>query len=467
METDVDIQKESTTGDIMNRKTMKTVEGEDETVKSLKLELDIKHKENEALKETYLKKLGEMTTGYDIKIMQAEEKLAATLKELDTLILGHEKALKDKECEIEKQRQMITSYQKSCKVSRFNKICERDDVIRLKPKGKKGSHKDLSLFKCEFIGCESINVDTVKCNMCHKWVCEDCNGVSAAKLKSITEKCKSVYFLCKICDDNRHEFHDNSVGLSVEVMNNGEERMDPATGNINQIMKSFQEMFEKQITVMESKFKAVIENKLDEKMTTMSALTEDQKEQVQNEIPAKARPRSYSSALNGTEDFRLIMQEAKNQEIIEEREKVRREKNFIVHGLEEIGEQIDSIKNNDENTIAKILEVVGVERQMENCTRLGKQEQNKNRTLKVVMKTKQDKESVLQNLRKLKGTAEVFGKISVTDDFTKNEREQIRRYVKDAEAKSAEDPDNMYRVRGDPKNGLRLVPFPRVKVASS
>ena len=39
--------------------------------------------ENEALKETYLKRIGEITTEYNTRVMQAEEKLAATLKELE------------------------------------------------------------------------------------------------------------------------------------------------------------------------------------------------------------------------------------------------------------------------------------------------------------------------------------------------------------------------------------------------
>ena len=41
------------------------------------------------------------------------------------------------------------------------------------------------------------------------------------------------------------------------------------------------------------------------------------------------------------------------------------------------------------------------------------------------MKTMQENESILVNLRLLKGTVDEFGKISVTDDYTTNEREQI------------------------------------------
>ena len=81
--------------------------------------------------------------------------------------------------------------------------------------------------------------------------------------------------------------------------------------------------------------------------------------------------------------------------------------------------------------------------------------------MKIVMKTKHDKEWVMANLNKLKNTEEEFGKIRVTDDYTNTEREQIKIWVEKAEKKSSSDTEGVYRVRGDPKNGLRLVSFLR------
>ena len=77
---------------------------------------------------------------------------------------------------------------------------------------------------------------------------------------------------------------------------------------------------------------------------------------------------------------------------------------------------------------------------------MGKPNKGKKRILKVVMKTKQEKESVLANLKLLKETVAEFGKISVTDDYTTNEREQIKRWVRKAEEKSAEDSERVYKV---------------------
>ena len=73
------------------------------------------------------------------------------------------------------------------------------------------------------------------------------------------------------------------------------------------------------------------------------------------------------------------------------------------------------------------------------------------------MKMKEDKQNVMRNLRKLKGTIDEFGRISVTEDYTQSEREQLRKWSDDAKKKSADDAEFDYKVRGDPKNGLRLL----------
>ena len=68
----------------------------------------------------------------------------------------------------------------------------------------------------------------------------------------------------------------------------------------------------------------------------------------------------------------------------------------------------------------------------------------------------------MQNLKRLKDSENEFGKLRVTDDYSLKERELIRSWVKPAEEKSAADSEFDYRVRGDPKNGLHLAPFPKV-----
>ena len=77
------------------------------------------------------------------------------------------------------------------------------------------------------------------------------------------------------------------------------------------------------------------------------------------------------------------------------------------------------------------------------------------------MKSPDDKDKVLSNLRKLKGTEEEFGKISVTSVYTKTERDQIKALLEKAKAQSEKSMNCIYKVRGTPKNGLSIVSFPR------
>ena len=63
----------------------------------------------------------------------------------------------------------------------------------------------------------------------------------------------------------------------------------------------------------------------------------------------------------------------------------------------------------------------------------------------------------MENLKLLKGTGEELGKLSVREDYTKNEREQIKKLFDIAKDKNAEDCSYHWVVGGTPKNGLRLL----------
>ena len=134
---------------------------------------------------------------------------------------------------------------------------------------------------------------------------------------------------------------------------------------------------------------------------------------------------------------------------------------IIIHGADEIGNNTDEIKKNDIEFLEHILRKIDVNSQPESINRLGRPNETNRRTIKIVMKSKTDQENIMANLRKLKGTEEEFGKIRVTHDYTNNERDLIRRTIKVAEEKSEGNTEQVYRVSGDPKNGLRLVSFLR------
>ena len=169
--------------------------------------------------------------------------------------------------------------------------------------------------------------------------------------------------------------------------------------------------------------------------------------------------RTYAGILDVPGELRKFTREQKNEEKIEVSEMEKRANNIIIHGAEEFGENNEEIKEKDNEYAKEILKLLGVVNNPKSVSRLGQPNDNKRRPLKLVMKTKEDKEKAMGNLRRLKGTQDDFGKISVTDDYTTSEREEIKSWVEKAKEKTSQDPDKVYKVRGDPKNGLRLVWF--------
>ena len=201
---------------------------------------------------------------------------------------------------------------------------------------------------------------------------------------------------------------------------------------------------------VESKLVDLIENKLGEKIEAMKNVTPDKE---------KEQEKTYAKMLAVPAEIKKIMRDVKNDEKVEDKEVEKRSRNFIIHGAEEIGDDAEAVKENDGKYIKDILSKIGVKTDPENVTRLGKPNDKRKRTIKVVMKSDDDKDSVISNLSKLKGTEDVFGKISITSDYTKSERDQIKAMADKAKEQSASNKDRIYKVRGDPKNGLRIVSF--------
>ena len=65
----------------------------------------------------------------------------------------------------------------------------------------------------------------------------------------------------------------------------------------------------------------------------------------------------------------------------------------------------------------------------------------------------------MSSLSKLKEAPDMFRKISVTEDYTIEERAEIRKKIKEAKNKTETEGKGkfMFKVRGTPKNGLKIV----------
>ena len=327
-------------------------------------------------------------------------------------------------------------------IIQLKRIESDEEIFRLKPKRQNKGTK-LTELSCEFIDCNEKGIDLIKCNACAKWVCESCNDVPVSKLKPIINKCRSVYFLCKKCDE--------SVGSNLQVFPN--ETMKDVGGDIRKII---QNVFNQNITKLESKIINSVEKKLVDNLQSVNSIAEKIKSQESQTSEVK---KSYAEILNMPKEVRRILQETQNDEKIVINEQERRSQNIIIHGAEEFGNNEDEIKKNDEGYINDILKHMKLKSKPSEVTRLGKLNGNNCRVLKVVMPSKIAKDNVMKSLNLLKNTEDFFGKISITDDYTATERQLIKDFVNKARDQGRKDTSRIFKVRGDPKNGLRIVSF--------
>ena len=403
--------------------------------------LDLKNE-----RDTFKEKLSECTAVNE-ELKQLKLEMQSAKENYETIIASKNELLEARNCEIKDLQERQQVYETQNKAG-LHRVSSDESIFRLKPGKKKKQATGDDKLACEFEGCSQTNTDLIRCNVCYKWVCGDCHDdIPVAKFKPLFNKCRTLYFLCKSCDQK--------VGIEAEppqeINGNGST---PVANNLD-LLTSLQRIFDKKVTQLEK----AIDKKLEDKMAAVTSLND--KITGSETDSANGEKVSYAKVLQVPAEVRKAMQEARNDEKIEKSEQEKRSLNFIIHGAEEIGDDAETIKKNDEEYIKDILKKLGVKAEAERAIRLGQPNEAKMRTLKIVMKTEAEKEEVMGNLRKLKGTEWEFGKISVTRDYSSTEREKIKEYAAKAKAQGEQDPTKIFKVRGDPKNGLRIISYKR------
>ena len=128
-----------------------------------------------------------------------------------------------------------------------------------------------------------------------------------------------------------------------------------------------------------------------------------------------------------------------------------RELNVIVHGIKE-----DGARTND--TVAELFGTLELKHQPTTlANRLGSKSSDKSRPILITMESHQRKRELMSKLWKLKHGPDKFQKISVTEDFTQEERNEIKRWVEEAKQRTDKESGYIWKVRGSPRGNLRLV----------
>ena len=231
-------------------------------------------------------------------------------------------------------------------------------------------------------------------------------------------------------------------------MRKGEKTDTPAVNNQNAIVAEIQKINERflkmetQITSIETK------------------ISSNQRENAENVKKSFADIVSKNQSLK-TDSVCEAIRTAQNLDKIIETERTKRENNIVIHGvLEENGGNEIENKKVDDEFVSSLITILGSNVTPQSVTRLGKLDGSvaeKRRPLRLCMKNSKDKEQIMLRLSNLKNADEKFKRISVKDDYTVEEREEIRRYQKLVDEKNRCEHTTNWKLRGNPKNGLRIV----------
>ena len=156
------------------------------------------------------------------------------------------------------------------------------------------------------------------------------------------------------------------------------------------------------------------------------------------------------------ENLSRALTTSRNEELIEQREKVRRGTNLILFNVDEAPDGAD-VKKHDNNFITSFLKICGVVAQPKDTVRIGARNSSTNRPLKLIMKTVEEKKQVQSRLVNLKEAELTYRKVSVRDDYTRRERKLVSDMIEQAKERNEKENTNTWKVRGTPENGLHLV----------
>ena len=81
---------------------------------------------------------------------------------------------------------------------------------------------------------------------------------------------------------------------------------------------------------------------------------------------------------------------------------------------------------------------------------LGKVVEDKDRSLLKALKEEGKKRELFQNLSKIRDEGSPFNKVIVTHDLTKQQKEELKNMIEQAQEKERDDGEYMYQVRGPP-----------------
>ena len=164
----------------------------------------------------------------DMKVRYAalRTKKDAKIDELTARLENNEKLLSLKDAKINE----LTARLENSELNAKQDVVKMSNEDVFVPKLRRGATGPTKC--CQLSGCDKVDVDLIKCNMCEVLCCEDCSGVKINKLRPVMNQCKMLYFVCPGCDIL---IRDNSNVNAYDAMKGKVEALCEELGNSEKV----------------------------------------------------------------------------------------------------------------------------------------------------------------------------------------------------------------------------------------
>ena len=303
--------------------------------------------------------------------------------------------------------------------------------------------------------------NTLVCIKCMRLVHYECSKLPAYQIHVINTK-RHYPFYCKNCVDVPQSLL-NLVPSNERTLPEKEiERLKREVAGCEALIEHYEES--------EKKLKAHIDNsntlndledKMDKKLESLKECLLSTIKQECKDITKSYADTTKSNILKESNkpnqnislyEFKNVIRNVRKEELSEELEQKRRSSNIVIHVIPENSSVTKDKKwvNNLKNDLHTRVEIKSV-------SRIGVAKNDKKRPIMVVLKSEDDKQKFLSNLKVLHGIDKYKG-VTISEDLTQEQRKNVKDLSQEAMRRNNEEKSSssVWRVRGSSKNGFYL-----------
>jgi len=284
----------------------------------------------------------------------------------------------------------------------------------------------------------------VVCGICEKTYDIKCQGIDTKCFQALSTR-SDFFWLCKNC-------------MSENVISEGKIEVD-FSSNPTQVIDSVKNIDEKVEALLKKNAMVVDEIKtLQVKMNSIQPSVSKKLEEVENKIDTHQT--KWSDLFSSMDSKSVVTVDHVKRAISEvtelDKEMEVRSKGIVIYNAPEVNEVINH-KSKDVDFVRSFLKQVGCdELNVTEINRLGrfsqeKIENKKYRPIKVRFDSNHSRELVLKSLFKLKDAEGALSKLSIRQDLSVSQRQELSLKHKEAYEKTIKS-DFVYRVKGTPGN---------------